>query len=158
MLQWHSRQFCASNFVATVWGRPFSCFSMTMPPCTKLGPYKNGLSIGVEELDWPAQSPDLNPIEHLWDEFESWLQARPECPTPVPYLTKALVAEWKQVPTAMFQHLVDNLPRRVEGGCYSSRMGGAMRCSTSKCPHTFDLVVYHKPMLSSLQALSAFEF
>jgi hypothetical protein len=25
-----------------------------------------------------------------------------------------LVAEWKQVPTAMFQHLVENLLRRVE--------------------------------------------
>jgi hypothetical protein len=35
------------------------------------------VEIGVEELDWPAQSPDLNPIEHLWDELESRLQARP---------------------------------------------------------------------------------
>jgi hypothetical protein len=32
----------------------------------------------------------------------------------VPDLTNALVAEWKQVPAAMFQHLVEKLPRRVE--------------------------------------------
>ena len=28
------------------------------------------VKIGVEELDWPAQSHNLNPIEHLWDELE----------------------------------------------------------------------------------------
>ena len=44
---------------------------------------------GVEELAWPTQ-------------------------TSTPNLTNALVAEWKQVPTALFQHLVESLPRRVE--------------------------------------------
>ena len=28
------------------------------------------VKIGVEELDWPAQSLDLNPIKQLWDELE----------------------------------------------------------------------------------------
>jgi hypothetical protein len=64
------------------------------------------VDIGVEALDWPAQSPDLNSIEHLWDELERRLRARPNRPTLVPDLTNAFVAEWKQVPTAMFQHLV----------------------------------------------------
>ena len=66
--------------------------------------------IGVEELDCPAQISDLNPIEHLWDEMECRLQARPNHPTSVPDLTHALVAEWKQIPAAMFQHLVESLP------------------------------------------------
>jgi hypothetical protein len=66
------------------------------------------------ELDWPAQSPELNPIGHLWDELEHRLRARPNRPKSVPDLTNALVAEWKQVPAAMFQHLVESLPRRVE--------------------------------------------
>ena len=72
------------------------------------------VEIGVEELDWPAQSPDLNPIEHLWDELECRLRARPIHPTSVPDLTHALVAEWNQILAAMFQHLVKSLPRRVE--------------------------------------------
>ena len=72
------------------------------------------VEIGVEELDWPAQSPDLNAIEHFWDELEDRLQARPNRSTSVPDLTDALVAEGKQIPTVMFQHPVESLPRRVE--------------------------------------------
>ena len=69
------------------------------------------VEIGVEERDWPAQS---RSIEHLWDELEQRLLARPNRQTSVPDLTNALVAEWKQVPAEMFQHLVESLPRRVE--------------------------------------------
>ena len=68
----------------------------------------------MEELDWPAPNPDLNPIEHVWDELEHRLQASSNRPTSALDLTNAFVAEWKQVPTTMFQHLVENLPRRVE--------------------------------------------
>ena len=72
------------------------------------------VEISEEELDWPAQSPDFNPIEQLWDEIERRMRARPNHPTPVTDLANALVAEWKQVPAAMFQHLMVCIPKRVE--------------------------------------------
>ena len=68
----------------------------------------------MEELDWPAQSPDLNLTEHLWDELECRLRARPNLPTSAPDLTDALVAEWKQVPQQCSNILVESLPRIVE--------------------------------------------
>ena len=40
---------------------------------------------------------------------EPGLIAKHQCPTSV-----ILVTEWRQVPAAMFQHLVESLPRRVE--------------------------------------------
>ncbi|KAK3560392.1 hypothetical protein QTP86_008484 [Hemibagrus guttatus] len=69
---------------------------------------------GVEELDWPAQSPDLNPIEHLWDELERRLRARPSHPTSVPDLTNALLEERSKIPINTLLNLVESIPRRVE--------------------------------------------
>ena len=70
------------------------------------------VEIGVEELNWPEQSSDLKPIEHLQDDWnadcEPGLITQHQCLTSL-----MLVAEWKQFPAAMFQHQVERLPRRV---------------------------------------------
>jgi hypothetical protein len=48
----------------------------------------------VPEMDWPAQSPNLNPTEHLWDELERRLRSRPQRPTSLTALATALQEKW----------------------------------------------------------------
>ena len=69
---------------------------------------------GVDELDWPAQSPDLNQKEHLWDELERRLRARPSRTTSVCDLTNTLLEEWLKNPINTLLNLVESLPKRVE--------------------------------------------
>lgn len=67
----------------------------------------------VEALKWPAQSPDLNPIEHLWDELERRLRSMPTRPKNKRELFAALQEEWRKIPVAVYQKLVESLPRRI---------------------------------------------
>ena len=50
----------------------------------------------VPTLDWPAVSPDLSPIEHLWDEIERRLRRVPNAPTTFAELRQALQNIWQK--------------------------------------------------------------
>jgi hypothetical protein len=67
----------------------------------------------VPEMDWPAQSPDLNLIEHLGDELECRLCSRPERLTSLTALATALQEEWATIPPETFKHQTESLPGRV---------------------------------------------
>ncbi|GFU92555.1 transposable element Tcb1 transposase [Trichonephila clavipes] len=44
----------------------------------------------ITRMDWPAFSPDLNPIEHVWDMLDRLIAARQPPPTCLPELRRAL--------------------------------------------------------------------
>ena len=51
----------------------------------------------VSVLPWLAKSPDLNPIEHVWDLLVQRLRARAIPPRNVWELAGALVEEWRNI-------------------------------------------------------------
>ncbi|KAI4887628.1 hypothetical protein NFI96_016632 [Prochilodus magdalenae] len=102
------------SMLPTLWGQfgdgPF-LFQHDRTPVHRASSIKTWMSeSGVEELDWPAQSPDLHPIEHLWDGLERRLRARPSRPTSESDLTDALLEEWSEIP--MNTLLVESLATR----------------------------------------------
>lgn len=105
------------GFFFLVWTYCFGPFTFQHEtfPLHKARPIKTWFSqSGVEEPDWPVRSPDLTPIQHLRDEVERRLQARPYYPTSVPHVSNTLKAEWEKIPAARVQNLGESLPRRVE--------------------------------------------
>uniref|UniRef100_A0AAR2JSC2 Tc1-like transposase DDE domain-containing protein n=1 Tax=Pygocentrus nattereri TaxID=42514 RepID=A0AAR2JSC2_PYGNA len=77
---------------------------------------------GIEAMDWPARSPDLNPIEHIWDIMSRSINQHHVAPQTVQELVDALVQVWEEIPQKTIRHLIRSMPRcckevmQVRGG------------------------------------------
>ena len=66
----------------------------------------------INVMTWPAQSPDLNPIEQLWDELGSridryTLRNKQQ-------LWEIVRDEWYKITTDVTKKLVESMPRRLQ--------------------------------------------
>ncbi len=68
----------------------------------------------ITPLKWPAQSPDLNPIEHLWQHLKARLQQYDTPPKGVHELWERVAKEWNEIPPETCQNLIESMPRRIE--------------------------------------------
>ena len=64
-------------------------------------------------LDWPPYSPDLNPIEHLWDALDRRVRKRVNVLNDVAQLQLALIEEWNNILQRTIDNLVGPMVRRV---------------------------------------------
>ncbi|GFU76876.1 transposable element Tcb2 transposase [Trichonephila clavipes] len=79
-------------------------------------------SEGIQRLVWPARSPDLNPIENMWDALGRQVAGRNYPPTNKNTLIRALTEEWDKLPQQLLDNVVQSMVRRVE--CCITLHGG----------------------------------
>ncbi|GFY17229.1 uncharacterized protein TNCV_1090051 [Trichonephila clavipes] len=72
-------------------------------------------------MDWPAYSPDLNPIEHVWDALWKRIAARLHHPENTQQLKQMLIEEWALLPQEMLHQLILSMRRRCEATIASER-------------------------------------
>jgi hypothetical protein len=65
---------------------------------------------GIDRTAWPAQSPDLNPIENLWSILNLNTQLR-TCNS-LEALFETLTKAWHEIPVGTLNRLVDSMPDR----------------------------------------------
>ena len=67
----------------------------------------------IVALDWPPYSPDLSPIEHLWDELDMRIRRRRNTPNTLGQLRTSLLEEWENIPMRKINALVNSMQRRI---------------------------------------------
>ena len=68
----------------------------------------------ISSLPWPAQSPDLILIEHLWDHLGRKVQEHKPIPRNKRELASVLEEEWVKIEESVLENLVNSMPRRVK--------------------------------------------
>ena len=62
-----------------------------------------------EVLTWPPNSPDLNPVELLWDVLDKQVQSMEAPPHNLQDLKDLLPTSWCQIPQHTFRDLVESM-------------------------------------------------
>ena len=66
----------------------------------------------ITRMEWPASSPDLNPIELLWEQLGRTVQLRIEARTTIAQLRNFLIEEWNTLGQDHVNRLIMSMRRR----------------------------------------------
>ena len=71
---------------------------------------------GVATIFWPAFSPDLNPIEYVWDFMKDWIQQHYDDKNKLSYdrLHQAVKEAWNAITTNQLDDLIDSMSARCQ--------------------------------------------
>ncbi len=63
----------------------------------------------IPVLAWPAYSPNMSPIEHVWDALDRCIRQRVPVPANIQQLHTAIEEEWTNIPQATINNLINSI-------------------------------------------------
>jgi len=66
----------------------------------------------INVLPWLSKSPDLNLIEHLWDQLDKRVRQRQPPPQTLDQLRQMLQQEWRTIPRNNVRNLIESMLKR----------------------------------------------
>ena len=68
---------------------------------------------GIIQLDWPGNSPDLNPIENLWSHLKQKIRKKPN--STLNALISNIFSVWENdICKSYLQNLIHSMPKRIK--------------------------------------------
>ncbi len=86
-------------------------FQQDLAPAKSTKSWLNDHGVGV--LDWPANSPDLNPIDNLWGYCQEENEKQ-ETKKNADELKATVKESWASIPPQQCHKLITSMPRRIE--------------------------------------------
>ncbi|GBM22014.1 Transposable element Tc1 transposase [Araneus ventricosus] len=103
-------------YMAVVFPTGNGIFQQDNAPCHKARIVLKWFEEHTDEfhlMSWSPNSPDLNPMEHIWDVMERHLRAQTPPSQNISTLFYSCLDIWYNLSPVMYQKLVASMPRRI---------------------------------------------
>ena len=82
-------------------------------------------ALGMQTLEWPPNSPDLNPIEHVWSYIKDIITRDYAHISSVEEMKRIVRMLWEEITDGQFDYLIDSMPERMQA--VIDALGGSTR-------------------------------